>query len=325
MSRALHVAAVVLLGACAPGPQPALSKVGTVSGLVRAPVVGTAWAFLSGASATAQAVGPTVPDFATAVPGPRLAAGDARYVFGAVEANPYVLRGLLDVHDNFDPSVDVLSQASAGDRLAPSVTVDVQPGRDTDVPLDCADFVEREPPSFRLEGATGPVPLDPHLTAENPLVLLADDVGTFDPSRGGFAFGLLDADRDDRPDDADGDGIPDVSLRLVLRWRPRPGPLEAGEEVIAALVPDLVDVLQELAGQLGRVAVRRRLTAYVLPRAQLIRAQGGALAISDYGRLPTGTYELVALGENGAFWRLPNGLAPRLPSQGASVYLNQSP
>ncbi len=323
--RWLPAACMVLLAACGPPALPALSKVGTVSGPVRAPVVGTAWAFLSRVSGTAPAVGPSIPQFATAVPAPRIATGDARYVFGAVEADPYELGGLLDLQDNFDPNVDVLAQASAGDRLATSLRLDVQPGRDTEAPLDCAQLVQREPPAFRLEGATGAVPLDPHLAVENPLVLIADDVGVFDSRRGGFAFGLLDADRDGRPDDAEGDGIPDVSLRLFLRWRPRPGPLQPGEEVIAALVPDLVDVLQELEGQLGRVAVRQRLTAYVLPRAQLVRLQGGALSVSDYGRLPTGRYELVALGEHQAFWRLPNDLAARVPSQAASVFLNQSP
>src|SRR5256885_632363 len=77
---------------------------------------------------------------------------DAHFVFGSVAPNPYRLWGFLDVDSNFDPNVDVLAQAGAGDRVASGGSeLNLQPGQTLSQDVKIAELVSNEPPGFRLQ------------------------------------------------------------------------------------------------------------------------------------------------------------------------------
>jgi hypothetical protein len=314
----------VVLAACGPTEVNPLSKTGPVSGsfTTAAGLTGDAWLFLYRPGEGPPGA-PAVPVRVTAVSAQRLAS-DSHFVFGQVPANPYRLWGFLDVDSNFDPDIDVLSQPGAGDRVGEGVALEVQPGRGATWDYRADVLVEREPPAFVLEGVSDDVVLDRLPGSTTPLTLVADPLGRFDPARTAFPIGLVDADGDGRPDDADGDGVPDLSLTLFLRWRPRPGQLPDGATVIVPLVFDPSPVLRTLNGRLGAVATLERLQAYVVPAAQqLTVGADGRQQLTPFGAPPAGDYELVVLASGGQFWRMPNALAPVVPSQGVRLHFDR--
>jgi hypothetical protein len=313
---------LISLTACTTPSEPELlTRAGTVTGAITTPTPGDAWVFLyrpgegpPGAPAEPQAV--------TAVSAKRMET-DPRYVIANVKPNPYRLFGLIDVDSDFDGTIDVLSQPTAGDRVSTPIDLQAQPGRGAIAPLELDSPVFTEPPAFSLEGVVADdLVLDFALDAITPLTLVADPVGHFDPKKVGFTFGLLDADGDMSPDDLDGDGTPDLSLQLFLRWRPRPGQVEPGTTVIVPLVFDPSPFLQTLEGRLGTTVTAGRLQVVMVPVAQALGpTEDGGQGIRPLGPPPAGDYELVALAAGGQFWRLPNQLSLR--SQNLRLHIDR--
>ena len=215
--RRLALACMALACACEPTEVPALARTGHVSGDVTTGAAGDVWLFLyrPGEGPPGQPVEPLA---VTAISAPRLAASP-RFVFADVAPNTYRLYALQDVDADFDGTVDVLSQATAGDRVSAGQPVQAQPGRGARADVVLSTVVHTEPPAFSVAGDVAP---DVALDALTPLTLESDALGLFDPQRTAFTFGLLDADGDAVPDDVDGDGSPDLSLQLFLRWLPLP-------------------------------------------------------------------------------------------------------
>lgn len=323
MKRAV-VTLLVLASACTePSETPPLSRNGVVSGAVHTTVGGDAWLFLyrPGEGPPGQ---PTEPVAVTAVSAARLET-DPRFVFADVAPNAYRLYGVQDVDANFDGAVDVLAQATSGDRVSKGLALQSQPGRGANVEVELSTPVFLDPPAFSLEGeADLDVALDPALDGITPLTLVADDVDVFDADRVAFSFGLVDDDGDDRPDDRDGDGAPDLSLQLFLRWLPRPGQVEAGTTVIAPLVFDPSPFLRTLEGRLDVRVTATKLQAVMVPQAiaQAPSADGG-VTTSVFGAPPAGDYELIALQSGGQFWRVPNQLGARRPSQSVRLHIDR--
>ncbi len=314
----------LFVSACtAPSESPPLERTGHVTGTITTESAGDAWLFLyrPGEGPPAQ---PTEPVAVTAVSARRLAT-DPRFVFANVNPNPYRLYALLDVDANFDGTVDVLSQATSGDRVSAGVALQAQPGRGAVVDVDFSRVIHVDPPAFSFEGeADLDVVLDPALDAITPLTLIADDVGVFDKKKLGFTFGLVDADGDNTPDDLDGDGAPDLSLQLLLRWLPRPGQVEAGTTVIVPLVFDPSPFLRTLEGRLDTTVTATRLQVVMVPQAVAQRPSAdGGTALEPFGAPPAGDYELIALSAGGQFWRVPNQLAARLPSQSVRLHIDR--
>jgi hypothetical protein len=300
-----------------------LSKASQVQGVVDG-AGGDAWLFLyrpgEGFPGT-----PAVPKYASAVSAARRLTGDNDYVFAQVAPNPYRLWAFLDVDGNFDPDVDVLAQPGAGDRLTSGQELNLQPGKThyRDVKFDT--LVPREPPAFRLEGVGSEVVLDAQPNSTTALTLLADDVGKrLDSKKTGFPIGLVDANKDGRPDDANEDQVPDLSLQLVLRFVPRPGQVKAGATVVVPILINPAPFLSALNGSLTAVVVVDRIQGYVLPQAQeLISSPGKPDQITPIGTPPPGEYELVALTAGGQYWRMPNGLKGVLPEQGVRFHFDR--
>lgn len=308
--------ALLTLCACEPTePWPSTTR-GPVTGAFQTPggVGGDAWLFLfrpgEGPPGT-----PTTPRFATAVSAARLER-DPRFVFPEVPAGSYRAWGFLDVDSDFDPEVDVLAQPGAGDRVGVGVEVEVQPGRGARFDYRADALVPFEPPAFRLEGVGDDVRLDDLPSSLTPLTLVAEPLERFDPARLGFPLGLVDADGDGRPDDADGDGVPDLSLQLFLRWLPLPGQLPEGVDVIVPLAFDPTPALRQLDGTLGLTVVMSRLQTWVLPLAERVTTGAdGQQQLEPLDAPPPGAWEVVALAGSGQYWRLPNALGDRWPSQ----------
>jgi hypothetical protein len=311
----------LLLAGCAPLEAPPLATTGPVTGAVHVPagLGGDAWVFLY-RPGEGPPGNPAVPVAASAVSAQRLADGDPHFVVSNVKPDPYRLWGLLDVDRNLDLNVDVLSQPTAGDRVSSrAVDVNVQPSRGASADLELDQAVTTEPPAFVLDTPNDDVLLDVNASGTSTLTLVADPVGTFDRARTAFSLGLVDADGDGRPDDANGDGTPDLSLTAVLRWRPLPGQLDHGSVVVPMLF-NPAPFLGVLQGRLGVRVTADRLQLVMLPTATQLLDDG---TTQSFGAPPPGDYELLLLSTGGQFWRLPNQLAGRLPSQGVRLHVDR--
>ncbi len=296
-----------------------LSKAGQLRGTV-AGSGGDAWLFLYPPGQGFPGA-PAVPTYASAVSAGRRLTGDNTYVFAQVNPNPYRLWAFVDVDGNFDPDIDVLAQPGAGDRVSTGRELNLQPGKTQIENLEVEGRVAQEPPAFRLEGVSGEVVLDAQPNSTTALTLLSDDVGKrLDAKKVGFPIGLVDADKDGRPDDANNDMIPDLSLQLILRFVPKPGQVKAGVSVVVPVIINPAPFLTALNGSVTEVVVVDRIQGYVLPQAQELDAKGG---LTPIGQPPPGEYELVALTATGQFWRIPNGLKRVLPEQGVRFHFDR--
>jgi hypothetical protein len=315
---------LLLTAACAGIEEVApLTKAAQVQGTVEG-AGGDAWLFLYSPGQGFPGA-PSVPKYVSAVSAGRRITGDHDYVFAQVAPNPYRLWAFLDVDGNFDPNIDVLAQPGAGDRTGSGLELNLQPGKTHFEAVKLDALVAQEPPAFRLEGVGADVVLDAQPNSTTALTLLADDVGKrLDAKKIGFPIGLVDADRDGRPDDANKDSVPDLSLQLVLRFVPRPGQVKAGATVVVPVIINPAPFLSALNGSVTAVVVVDRLQGYVLPQAQeLVSSAGKPDVITPIGQPPPGDYELVALTSTGQYWRIPNGLKSALPEQGVRFHFDR--
>ncbi len=317
--RGRILALSLALASCTdPTENPPLDRTGTVQGPITANSAGDTWVFLYRPGEGPPGP-PAIPLAVSAVSAKRLES-DPRYVIANVKPNPYRLFGILDVDSDFDGTIDVLSQPTAGDRVSKPVDFQAQPGRGATVPLELDQVIFTEPPAFSLEGqADNDVVLDFALDAVTPLTLISDPVGHFDPKKTAFTFGLVDADGDMRPDDVDGDGTPDLSLQVFLRWLPRPGQVPPDTTVIVPLAFDPSPFIRTLEGRLGATVSATRLQVVMVPVAQALGpTEDGGTGIRPWGAPPAGDYELVTLAAGGQFWRLPN----QLPLESQNLHLH---
>ncbi|MBL8956622.1 MAG: hypothetical protein JNK82_37955 [Myxococcaceae bacterium] len=324
--RRCSLGLLLLLACTTPSEEWPLEKAGRVGGsaTVTSGLGGDVWAFLY-APGEGPPGPPSIPKLATAISALRLGSGDSRFVFGSVAPNPYRLWGFLDVDSSFDPAVDVLAQAGAGDRTGTGVELNLQPGQTLEQGLELSALVLHEPPAFRLESGETDVTLDGSLQNPVVLTLVSDPVDRLDPKRTAFHLGLVDSDSDGRPDDLDGDGVPDLSLQLFLRWLPRPGEDGSGGSVIVPLLFDPSPFLSALGGQLGTELAVTRLSGTVVPLAQRLVLEPGMLpSLTPVGAPPRGSYELIALAAGGQFWRLPNDLRGALVSQSTRFHFDRT-
>ena len=301
-----------------------LSKIGRVQGQVDGPQ-GDAWLFLYPPGQGFPGL-PAVPKYLSAVSIGRRTEGDNSYVFAEVSPNPYRLWAFIDTNLNFDPQIDVLAQPGAGDRVGNGLELNLQPGKTLDEALSLAQWVPNEPPAFSLEGVIGAeVALDTQPNSTTALTLLADSAGKrLDPHRVGFPIGLVDANHDGQPDDANLDGVPDLSLQIFLRFLPLPGQVQANATVIVPVAINPAPFLTALNGSLTEQVMVDRLQGYVVPQAEeLLAVPGKAVQLNPIGQPPPGEYELVVLAAGGQYWRMPNALKGVLPEQGVRFHFDR--
>ncbi len=324
LSSLVALVALVTLAACEPTETQKLSKTATVQGQFDSPkgLGGSAWLFLYKPNEGPPG-GPAVPAFVTAISAARLS-DDRHFVFSEVAPNPWKLFGLLDTDGNFDPNVDVLSQPSAGDRVGEGVQINVQPGRGATADYSAYTLVKTEPPAFHLQEArSGAVNLV--FDAMTPVTLVADAVGTFEPTKTQFRLALVDANGDGRPD-VGSDNVPVLSLTVLLRWLPRPGQAAAGTNVVVPTAFNPAPFLTSLNGDLTATVFADTLQAFPLPQAQSVSTDAkGVTTTAVYGAPPFGDYELLVVSQGAQFWRLPNQLGTKVDSQSVRLFSLRAP
>jgi hypothetical protein len=249
-----------------------------------------------------------LPKYLTAVPDARVAAGDTRFVFGAVAPNPYQLGAFLDVDSNFRPDIDVLAQAGAGDRLGSPVDLNLQPAEHLTVDVGIASPVVREPPAFRLDvQAVEEIEIPDQLSLTSFGLVLEPLNGVLDKRRLAFAVSLAGTSTN---------GVPDLYPQVLLRFLPKPGqvvPTDHSGRAATVVVPMAFNpspFLTTLAGDANAEVAVDRLQVFVLPQAQAITYEPGKGRVTTaMDAIPVGAYELVVLAKSGQYWRLPNDLA----------------
>lgn len=272
-----------------------------------------------------EGLGPdTLPRYATAIPDERVAAGERDYVIAGVSPGRYLVGTLLDVDENVDLGIDVLSQPGEGDWISEAVEVGLVSGERRVQDLTLVRRILRDPPSFRLEASTpARVVIPDRLGQVVSITIEADGLGLLDTQD--FRVRLVDANADGQPDDANGDLIPDLEPQLLLRFRPGLGqtvPTDAAgraAEVILPLALNPSPFLTALAQDTTREISVAALTGFVVPQAQAVWTSGVERVSEALGAIPIGDYELVVLDSVAGYWKVPNALAERggaLASQG---------
>lgn len=286
----------------------------------------------------------------------------AHYAFSLVAPGRYLIRAFVDANDDFIPWYGVTADVTAGDVGGGAVDpVTRQPrvidvGTDEagtpipalDVPVSISDTarVPLDRPIFSVVGGAesvtlGAAPLTLELQA-TPIV-----EGAMQQPSPGFLVRFVDDNLDGVPDDANGDGVPEVWPRVVVRKvraaddvltdendldgngvvdaegedyeHVNPG---TGETIPADGLPDVVvlaagfDVSEYAAvllDDMGRVKQTptplARLKLVVRPRALDASnpAAPGVLKV-----MPLGTYAITVIQQTGQTWRVPNELSPAL-------------
>lgn len=256
------------------------------------------------------------PRHLSAISDARLASGDSRYVLANVEPDRFLLSAFVDVNRNAELTVDVLAQPGAGDFALDPLEVTLTPGEKRTLDLMVQRRIPRDPPVFRPSAATpSRVVIPDQLGAVVSFTLEANGLGVL--STDGFHVRFVDADQDGRPDDANGDSIPEFEPQLFLRFRPAPGqtlPVNADGRVADVILPlgfNPASFLTELAQDVTREVVVPSLNVFVLPQAQAVWTKGTERTMETLSAIPLGDYELVVLDAVSGFWRVPNSLSTR--------------
>jgi hypothetical protein len=146
-----------------------------------------------------------------------------------------------------------------------------------------------------------------------------------DPKRVAFRVGLVDADKDGRPDDANGDGLPELTLQLLLRLVPKPGQVKEGASVVVPVVINPAPFTAALGNDVTLELAVDRLQGFIFNQAQEVTmGADGEQQLTPLGTAPAGNYELVLLAADGRFWRIPNDLGAVEPTQRVRFHFDRS-
>mgnify|MGYP001582055767 CR=1 FL=1 len=281
----------------------------------------------------------------------------APFAFSLVAPGRYLIRGFIDSNDDFIPWYGVTADATQGDvgggaiDPATRATRVVEVGTDEagqpipalDVPVSFSDAakVPIDRPIFSVVGGMDSVTLSgtPKVIELQATVI---NEGVMNQPTPAFMVRFIDDNLDGVPDDANGDGVPEVWPRVVVRKLPfeksplldendldKNGIVDAeGEDyehangekdgkpdvVVVAAGFDVTEYAPSLFDAMGRV----KLTPTIVPKLRLV-LQPRAFDVSAptspqlLRGVPVGRYAITVIQLTGQTWRVPNELGLDVP------------
>ncbi|MFO0729078.1 MAG: hypothetical protein U1E65_35185 [Myxococcota bacterium] len=246
----------------------------------------------------------------------------APFTIPTVAEGDYQIRAFLDADDDFNPLSDLLSQPTAGDvggayvdsstRQYQTLHVDKDKATEHDILVILAQTMPLERPAFAITSSTGAVDLNPSyrvpFSAPAAMHLVAHPLNReqvrMSPERSGFLITYADDDGDGRPDDANGDHLPDLYPKVLLRQRGTP----EGTTVVVPLIISPLPFVDALAAHGS--SVTPSLDLIVPPVAVSITAAGRTILPS----IPAGDYDTVVIESTGQTWQIPNDIDTAQPT-----------
>ncbi len=237
----------------------------------------------------------------------------APFVIPTVPSGRYTVRGFLDADKDFRPTIDLLAQPTAGDvggaHVDPTtreiLTVEVAQDRVTpQVTVTLALPIPAERPAFAITSTPGfTVPF----AAPETLVIEAHAIDTTDihmsPACTRFLVSYVDENGDGVPDDQNGDHLPDVYPRVVLRQRGRTA------DQTSILIPAIINPLPFLDALSTAPYVPTSTLELIIPPVAVERGATDTLLPA----IPPGEYETIVISGTGQTWQVPNDLARLQP------------
>lgn len=233
----------------------------------------------------------------------------APFTMPTVSAGRYQLRAFLDADGDFNPTIPLLAQVTAGDVGGGYVDddgefriVEVENDRATQqVTISVGRAVPFERPAFAITStATFEVP---YATPQR-LVLSAHPIQTTDvnmiPECTRFLVQYADLDGDGEPDDVNGDHLPDLFPQVLLR---RIVPADPTESII---IPGIIDPLPFRDALAVVPGVPTDTLEVLLPPVAIRQTASGRELLDS---VPPGTYETIVISGTGQTWSVPNDLA----------------
>lgn len=248
-------------------------------------------------------------------------AGEARdfsapFTIPTVAAGDYQIRAFLDADQDFNPLSGLTGQPTAGDvggayvdsttREFLTVHVEADKAAEHDVLVVLAQPVPLERPSFAITSTAGVIDLNPSLsvpfTTPKPFTLAIHPIEReqvrMARERSGFLITWADDNGDGVPDDANGDHLPDLYPKVLLRLRDAP----PGTTIVVPLILSPLKYQDALAARGSTVTAR--LDLLIPPVSVSITADGRQVLPS----IPVGDYETVIIEGSGQTWQVPNDL-----------------
>ncbi|MCK6544414.1 hypothetical protein L6R52_00960 [Myxococcota bacterium] len=242
---------------------------------------------------------------------PEGATGDfaAPYTIPSVAAGTYQIRAFLDADGDFNPAYPLLAQPSAGDVGGGHVDLDTFAFLPVEVAVDRVTPqvnvtlgreypVER--PAFEI---TSTASIAVPLAAPARMTLKSRPIRRgplqMDPRRTAFLVQYADLNGDGAIDDANGDHLPDLFPRVILR--------RVNEDATAPtiIVPGIIDPFpyRDTLAAAG-AAVTTELNV-IIPPVAVERSATGDRILSE---IPPGDYDTILISGTGQTWQVPNEL-----------------
>jgi hypothetical protein len=230
----------------------------------------------------------------------------AGFTMPTVPPGRYQIRAFLDADEDFNPIYDLLAQPTAGDvggghvdtTTGTFLTIEVEADRALEgvivslgytIPVERPAFVITSTPSYAVP-----------LARPGLMRLLAHPIERaqvrMDPDRTRFLVTFADDDADGVPDDKNGDHLPDLYPRVLMRR------IAEGPSVIVPLI--LSPVPYRDAIETSGATLTTALDLIVPPVA--VQLDGTATQILP--EIPTGEYEVIVISATGQTWQVPNDL-----------------